>query len=65
MKRWPAFPPSLDKIIKILKQKEIIPNNYKAETCLINKYTENSVLGLHEDNIEKNLKAPIISILTG
>ncbi|GCL52204.1 alkylated DNA repair protein [Microcystis aeruginosa NIES-3804] len=64
-KPWPPFPPSLDKIIKILKQKEIIPNNYRPETCLINKYTENSKLGLHRDNTEKNLQAPIISISLG
>jgi alkylated DNA repair protein (DNA oxidative demethylase) len=64
-KPWPPFPPSLDKIIKILKQEEKIPNNYRPETCLINKYLENSRLGLHQDNTEKNLKAPIISISLG
>ncbi|QGZ92874.1 hypothetical protein GQR42_24580 [Microcystis aeruginosa FD4] len=52
-------------MIKILKQKEAIPNNYRPETCLINKYLENSRLGLHQDNTEKNLKAPIISISLG
>lgn len=64
-KPWPPFPPSLDKIIKILKQEEKIPNNYRPETCLINKYLENSSLGLHQDNTEKNLQAPIISISLG
>lgn len=64
-KPWPPFPPSLDKIIKILKQEEKIPNNYRTETCLINKYLENSSLGLHQDNTEKNLQAPIISISLG
>jgi alkylated DNA repair protein (DNA oxidative demethylase) len=64
-KPWPPFPPSLDKIIKILKQEEKIPNNYRPETCLINKYLENSSLGLHQDDTEKNLQAPIISISLG
>lgn len=64
-KPWPPFPPSLDKIIKILKQKKTIPTDYRPETCLINKYLENSKLGLHQDNSEKNLKAPIISISLG
>ncbi|WP_353743955.1 alpha-ketoglutarate-dependent dioxygenase AlkB [Microcystis sp. LSC13-02] len=31
----------------------------------MNKYLENSRLGLHQDNTEKNLKAPIISISLG
>jgi alkylated DNA repair protein (DNA oxidative demethylase) len=64
-KPWPPFPPSLNAIIEILKQEEKIPNNYRAETCLINKYTQNSKLGLHRDNTEKNLNAPIISISLG
>jgi alkylated DNA repair protein (DNA oxidative demethylase) len=64
-KPWPPFPPSLNAIIEILKQGEKIPNNYRAETCLINKYTQNSKLGLHQDNTEKNLSAPIISISLG
>ncbi|WP_072319909.1 alpha-ketoglutarate-dependent dioxygenase AlkB [Microcystis aeruginosa] len=40
-------------------------HNTNRRTCLINKYTENSSLGLHQDNTEKNLQAPIISISLG
>jgi DNA oxidative demethylase len=39
--------------------------NYNPETCLINYYKSASKLGLHQDNSEKNLTAPIISISLG
>ena len=40
-------------------------DSYLPETCLINYYKQSSRLGLHQDNSEKNLSAPIISISLG
>lgn len=39
--------------------------NYVPETCLINYYQKAGKLGLHQDNSEQNLSAPIISISLG
>ncbi len=40
-------------------------SGFRPETCLINFYQKGESLGLHQDNSEQNLKAPIISISLG
>ncbi|MDV3002439.1 MAG: Alpha-ketoglutarate-dependent dioxygenase AlkB (plasmid) [Chroococcopsis gigantea SAG 12.99] len=62
---WPALTPNLQKLIEFLKRHEILEQNFKAQTCLINKYEKKGKLGLHQDNTEENLTAPIISISLG
>ena len=41
-------------------------SNFNPETCLINFYrNKNERLGIHQDNSEKNLLAPVVSISIG
>lgn len=62
---WASFPPSLLTILDYLESQGYIPADYQAQTCLINKYLAGHKLGLHQDNSERNLTAPIISISLG
>lgn len=62
---WASFPPSLLIILDYLKLQGYIPEDYQAQTCLINKYLISNKLGLHQDKDEQNLTAPIISISLG
>jgi len=64
-KPWPKMIPSLITLIDYLKLQGLIPNNYQAQTCLINKYEKGNKLGLHQDKDELNKTAPIISISLG
>ncbi|CCI37830.1 MAG: alpha-ketoglutarate-dependent dioxygenase AlkB [Microcystis sp.] len=64
-KPWASLTPSLLTLIDYLKLQGYIPANYQAQTCLINKYLPGNKLGLHQDNSERNLTAPIISISLG
>jgi DNA oxidative demethylase len=57
--------PSIITLIDYLKLQGLIPNDYQAQTCLINKYETGSKLGLHQDQDELNKTAPIISISLG
>jgi alkylated DNA repair protein (DNA oxidative demethylase) len=62
---WAKFTPSIREIINFLKSREYIPADFNPEACLINKYLFGSSLGKHQDNTEKDLTAPIISISLG
>jgi alkylated DNA repair protein (DNA oxidative demethylase) len=62
---WPPLIPSIVTLIDFLKLQGYIPKDFKPETCLINKYLPGDKLGIHQDNSEENLTAPIISISLG
>lgn len=57
--------PSIITLLDYLKLQGLIPNDYNAQTCLINKYEQGNKLGLHQDKDETNKTAPIISISIG
>lgn len=40
-------------------------DNFLPQSCLINLYRKGEKLGMHQDNTEENLSAPIISISLG
>lgn len=40
-------------------------DNFHPQSCLLNFYSKGGKLGLHQDNTEQNLTAPIISISLG
>ena len=62
---WAKLTPSIREIINFLKSQKDIPADFNPEACLINKYILGESLGLHQDNTEKDLTAPIISISLG
>ncbi len=63
-KRFPAIPQVIDELaIRIAK--ETGNDDFYPESCLLNLYGKGEKLGLHKDNTEKNLSAPIISISLG
>ena len=61
---WPEIPQLILNITKELIDKSGY-FNFNPESCLINFYNKNSKLGLHRDDTEQNLSAPIISISLG
>lgn len=63
-KRFPAMPENI-RAQAIALAAEIGNTNFYPESCLINFYHNGEKLGMHQDNTEKNLSAPIISISLG
>jgi len=63
-KLFPAIP-ELIRELAITLADEAGWSDFRPETCLINFYQKGESLGLHQDNTEQNLKAPIISISLG
>lgn len=61
---WPAIPKNILNVVSGLVNLTGY-QNFKPESCYINFYSAKSTLGLHQDNSEKNLSAPIISISLG
>jgi len=57
---WPALP-------KLLQDLWDDVSGYAAppEACLINWYRENTKMGLHVDNDEHNVRAPVVSVSLG
>jgi alkylated DNA repair protein (DNA oxidative demethylase) len=62
---WAKLTPSIREIINFLKSQKYISADFNPEACLINKYLFGESLGKHQDNTEKDLTAPIISISLG
>ncbi len=62
--RFPAMPQTIENLaVEIAKE---TGNNYfQPESCLLNFYSKGEKLGMHQDNTEENLSAPIISISLG
>jgi DNA oxidative demethylase len=63
-KPWEPIPKVIRDLAKSVAA-QVEDNSYIPETCLINYYTQNSKLGIHQDNTEKNKTAAIISISLG
>jgi len=59
-KAWPDIPPSLQNLWQKLSG---FPQ--PAEACLINFYTQQARMGMHQDKDEMELNAPVISISLG
>lgn len=59
-KPWPKIP---DQLIQIWQDLSGAP--YLPEACLINFYDTSARMGLHQDNDEDNLDAPVLSISLG
>lgn len=57
---WPALPPALLKLWQDVTDDPVLP-----EACLINWYREGAKMGLHVDNDEKDLRAPVVSVSLG
>ncbi len=62
-----AFPdmPQAIKDLAIEIAQETGNNDFSPQSCLINLYRKGEKLGMHQDNTEENLSAPIISISLG
>ena len=59
-KAWPNIPETLLNIWR-----ETSGVDYMPEACLINFYDQSAKMGLHQDNDEANLEAPVVSISLG
>jgi alkylated DNA repair protein (DNA oxidative demethylase) len=58
--RWPAIPEQLINLWRELSDYPHLP-----EACLVNHYTGNARMGLHQDADEHDFNAPVISISLG
>lgn len=63
-KLFPAMPQAI-KDLTIEIAQETGNNDFSPQSCLINLYRKGEKLGLHQDNTEENLSAPIISVSLG
>lgn len=63
-KSFPVMPKVIQELT-IALAKETGHSDFYPESCLLNFYTKGEKLGLHQDNTEKNLSAPIISVSLG
>ena len=59
-KPWPNIPETLLNIWRETSSVDFLP-----EACLINFYDQSAKMGLHQDNDETNLEAPVVSISLG
>lgn len=59
---WPAIPTEINRVLDRIEE---LPNNFVREACLINKYTDETVLGMHRDADEEATEAPIVMISLG
>lgn len=65
-KRWNNIPEGFYKIIaEVFEYHGLNRNELEYDSCLVNFYDENSKLGMHFDNTEKDLQFPIFSISIG
>lgn len=57
---WPPIPDSL-----LALWREVAAYPHPPEACLVNFYTAEAKMGLHQDRDEKNFDAPVVSISLG
>ncbi|TXH82972.1 MAG: alpha-ketoglutarate-dependent dioxygenase AlkB [Rhizobium sp.] len=57
---WPAIPPQLLDFWRDIAGYEKPP-----EACLVNFYSDDARMGLHQDRDEQNLEAPVLSVSLG
>ena len=62
--RFSAMPQEIENLA-VAVARETGNNNFLPQSCLLNFYSKGEKLGLHQDNTEENLSAPIISISLG
>lgn len=64
-KPWPPIPPAVE-VAMTRAASESGADDFRLETCLINHYAgAGSCLGLHRDETEENLEAPIVTLTLG
>ena len=63
-KVFPAMPQVI-KDLAIVIAEETGNNDFHPQSCLINLYRKGEKLGMHKDNTEENLSAPIVSVSLG
>ena len=63
-KAFPAMPQVIKKLAVEIAI-ETGNDNFYPQSCLLNFYSKDEKLGMHKDNTEKNLSAPIISVSLG
>lgn len=63
-KRFPVMPQVIQELALALAL-ETGNSGFRPESCLLNFYRKGQKLGLHQDNTENNLSAPIVSISLG
>ncbi|NKB42966.1 MAG: alpha-ketoglutarate-dependent dioxygenase AlkB [Alphaproteobacteria bacterium] len=61
---WPRIPKSFNEALKAVLS-ETDEAGFKPDACLINHYTANAKMGLHQDKDEANFSQPIITISLG
>jgi DNA oxidative demethylase len=59
-KPWPAIPKALSDIWRAVSESDRMP-----EACLVNFYTADARMGLHQDKDEKDLETAVVSISLG
>jgi DNA oxidative demethylase len=59
-KAWPPIPEALLKLWR-----EVAGYSAPPEACLVNYYTEDAKMGLHRDEDEQDLAAPVLSVSLG
>ncbi len=57
---WPAIPEALLDLWRTVSGSPKLP-----EACLVNFYTDDARMGLHQDRDEKDLEAPVVSVSLG
>lgn len=63
-KPWPAIPKSISDLA-IELSKDYGCDNFEPQSCLINYYSDDGRLGLHQDKDEEALAQPVVSISLG
>ncbi|WP_011582812.1 MULTISPECIES: alpha-ketoglutarate-dependent dioxygenase AlkB family protein [Chelativorans] len=59
-KRWPLIP---QRLLELWDEVSGYPHS--PEACLINFYSQDAKMGLHQDRDEKNFAAPVVSVSLG
>jgi len=59
-KRWPLIP---QRLLELWDEVSDYP--HPPEACLINFYSQDAKMGLHQDRDEKNFAAPVVSVSLG
>ena len=57
---WPAMPAAL-----LAAWRELAPEAPEPEACLVNVYESTAKMGLHQDRVEADFEAPIVSLSLG
>jgi len=63
-RQWPAMPPSF---VRLAAEAAATGGfaNFAADACLINRYEPGARMSLHQDRVERDFAAPIVSVSLG